>query len=66
MCVMREPVIVVRRVNDVYVANKRVVYVDPLCVPVSVVIPRMVRFAISKREPADSESYAKSEPEASA
>jgi len=67
MRVMRKPVIVVvRRVNAIYVANERVVYVDPLCVPVPVAIPRMERLAKSKGEPANSESYAKSESEAAA
>src|SRR6202021_1855379 len=58
---MREPIIVVRRVNGIYVANKRVVYVDPLGVPEPVAIPRMERFPKSKWEPANSKSEAAAE-----
>jgi hypothetical protein len=53
-------------VENVRVVDVGVADIDPIHIPISPVIPGMERFAISQREPADSETDAKSEAEASA
>lgn len=64
--VMRVSKIVIAAANHVCVANVGVVYVDPIPVAESGVVPRMVRLAPTQREPANSETDAKSKAHAAA
>jgi hypothetical protein len=66
VCVMRVSVVGVCVANDVGIVNHCIANVDPVPIPVSRVVPRMVRFAKPQREPANSDAYSKSEPKASA